>query len=432
MHLDDGQLRAALDHELEPSAAEHLAGCSRCSRRADEMGQQAQRVTAHLAALESSSSSVIPSTFATLSVNSASDEARPRNPSSGAEIASPLRLPTETRTLLAMTPYAALARFKIRYSGKESPRMKKIFSRRYRAAWAMVAVAALLAVFMTFPPVRAWAEGMLAQFRASKISVVSVDSDLLSQLGNGSDLSKQISQVLADSVTVTKKPQGVKTAANAADASKLAGFQVRLPTSRSDAPRLTVQDSGAFQLVVNRARAQSLLDQAGASNLKLPTTIDGAVIKVTIPSGVVAGYGDCPNLGDEADAANSKGSPGRTMIDCTVLTQIPSPSVDAPPDLDIQQLAELGLQFAGMTKDQAHAYASSVEWTSTLVVPIPRNAAQYKAVLVDGGASGYLIQRPLDDSPQYAIIWVKNGIIYAVSGIGGDTTAALNLANSLK
>ena len=165
--------------------------------------------------------------------------------------------------------------------------------------------------------------------------------------------------------------------------------------------------------------------------MKLPASIDGAVIKVSIPSGVVAGYGDCPNLTEE-DAANSKGSPGRTMINCIVLTQIPSPSVDAPPDLDIQQLAELGLQFAGMTKDQAHAYASSVEWTTTLVVPIPRNAAQYKAIVVDGGTSGYLIQRPLDDAPQYAIIWVKNGIIYAVSGIGGDTTNALNLANSLK
>jgi hypothetical protein len=390
MHLDDGQLRAALDHELEPTAAEHLAGCRICSRRADEMALQAQRVTRHLAGL-----------------SSPHDRA----------ISAPL----------------ALARFKTQRVPvtQEVSMFKKYFSRRYRAAWAMIAIAALLAVSMTFPPVRAWAEGMLAQFRVSKISVVSVDSNLLSQLGNGSDLSKQISQVLSDSVTVTKKPQGVKAAANAADAAKLAGFQVRLPTSRSDTPQLIVQDSGAFQFVVNRARAQTLLDQAGASNLKLPASIDGAVIKVTIPSGVVAGYGDCPNLTEE-DAGSSQGSPGRTMINCIVLTQIPSPSVDAPPDLDIQQLAELGLQFAGMTKEQAHAYASSMEWTSTLVVPIPRNAAQYKPILVDGGSSGYLIQRPLDDAPQYAIIWVKNGIIYAVSGMGGDTTAALNIANSLK
>ncbi|HEX7589046.1 MAG TPA: hypothetical protein VF478_12080, partial [Anaerolineae bacterium] len=240
MHLDDGQLRAALDHELEPAAAEHLAACRVCSGRADEMAQQARRIAAHLAELNS-----------------------PRD-----------------RTLSAPL---ALARFRSQRVSvsKEVPMFKKIFVRRYRPAWAMIALVALLAVSMTFPPVRAWAEGMLAQFRVSKISVVSVDSNLLDQLGNGSELSKQISQLLSDSVTVTKKPQAVRTAANAADASKLAGLSVRLPTSRSDAPRLAVNDSGAFQLVVNRARAQSLLDSAGASSLKLPASIDGAVIKVS-------------------------------------------------------------------------------------------------------------------------------------------------------
>ncbi len=391
MHLNDGPLRAALDHAIEPNVAEHLATCRECSRRAEEMAQQTQRVDAHLAVLSSPSD----------------------------------RVPSAP---------VALARFKNQRVSvtKEIPMLRKIFNRRYRAAWTMVAVGALLAVSMTFPPVRTWAEGVLAQFRVSKISVVTVNTDILSQLGNGTDLSKQISQMLSDSVTVLKKPQAPRTAANAADATKLAGFQVRLPTSRRDAPRLTVQDSGAFQFVVNRARAQSLLDQAGASSLKLPASIDGAVIKVNIPAGVIAGYGDCPNLDEGADATNSKGSPGRTMINCIALTQIPSPSVDAPPDLDIQQLAELGLQFGGMTKDQAHAYASTVDWTSTLVVPIPRNAAQYKPVNVDGGASGYLIQRPLDDAPQYAIVWVKNGIIYAVGGVGSDTTAALSIANSLK
>ncbi len=390
MHLNAGQLRAAIDNELDTRGTEHLASCGECRRRADELAAQSQRVTAQFALL----------------------------------------MPPTDR---AVSAPVALARFKSKrvLERKEIPMFNRMFSRKYRAAWAMVAVVALVAVSLTIPPIRAWAEGVLAQFRVSKISVVSVDPNLVKQLGGGTDLSKQISQMLSDSVTVTKKPQAIRTAANVAEASQLAGFSVRLPTARTDAPQLTVQDSGAFQFVVNRARAQALLDQAGASNLKLPASIDGAVIKVNIPSGVAAGYGDCPNLAQGEDAVNANGSPGRTMINCIVLTQIPSPSVDAPPDLDIQQIAELGLQFAGMTKDQAHAYASTVDWTSTLVVPIPRNAAQYKQVTVDG-VNGYLIQRPLDDAPQYAIVWVKNGFIYAVGGIGGDTTGALAIANSLK
>jgi hypothetical protein len=415
MHLNDGQLRALLDHEVEPDAAAHLAACADCCRRADEMAQQAQRVAAHFAALD----------------------------------------PQSDRALSAPV---ALARFKTqrvspgtdrqgRCVTKEIPMFKKIFSRRYRAAWAMVAIVALLAVSMTFPPVRAWAEGMLAQFRVEKVSVVSIDPTRFQELGVGTGLSQQITQLLSDSTTITKKPIAPHTVASAAEASTQAGFQVRLPTSRSDKPQLTVQGGAAFEMTVNRARAQQLLNEAGASNLVLPASIDGAVIKVNIPVGVAAGYGDCPNLTQAASSTSSTvlpgrvtqsesstsstGSPGRTMLNCIILTEIPSPTVDAPPNLNVEQLAELGLQFTGMTKEQAQAYASTVDWTSTLVVPIPRNAAQYKSVNVDG-VSGYLIQRPADDAPQYVIIWVKDHIIYAVGGIGIDTTAALAIANSLK
>ncbi len=387
MHLTDGQLRALLDHEVEPDASAHLAACADCRRRADEMVRQTQRINAHLAALD----------------------------------------PQSERALSAPV---ALARFKTQRVSvtKEIPMFKKIFSRRYRAAWAMVAIVALLAGSMTFPPVRAWAEGMLAQFRVEKVSVVSIDPTRFQELGVGTGLSKQITQLLSDSTTITKKPIAPHTVASAAEASTQAGLQVRLPTSRSDKPELTVQGGAAFELTVNRARAQQLIDEAGASNLVLPTSIDGAVIKVNIPIGVAAGYGDCPDLTQE----NSQGgSAGRAMANCIVLTEIPSPTVDAPPTLDVEQLAELGLQFTGMTKEQAHAYASTVDWTSTLVVPIPRNAVQYKQVTVDG-VNGYLIQRAPGDAPQYAIVWVKSGIIYAVGGVGSDTTEALAIANSLK
>ena len=44
--------------------------------------------------------------------------------------------------------------------------------------------------------------------------------------------------------------------------------------------------------------------------------------------------------------------------------------------------------------------------------------------------AGYLIERAVDHS-QYALVWVKNGIIYAIGGFG-DGTNALAMANSLK
>ena len=73
---------------------------------------------------------------------------------------------------------------------------------------------------------------------------------------------------------------------------------------------------------------------------------------------------------------------------------------------------------------------STVDWTSTLVVPIPRNAATYEQVTVDG-VTGTLIQRPADDAPRFALLWVKDGIVYAISGLGTNSEKAIEMANSL-
>jgi hypothetical protein len=260
-------------------------------------------------------------------------------------------------------------------------------------------------------------------------------------------LGKQISQLMSDSSRVTRDPGKPREVPDKAAATQAAGFDVRLPSSRSDAPQLTVQGAGEVEFTANRTRAQDLLDQAGFKDVKLPASLDGALIQVEIPPTVTAGYGRCPKLLEQVAEAKQQmlekgvqghdspgpvtGSPGRTMRDCIILSQMTSPSVSAPPDLDLQQLAEIGLQITGMTAEQAHSYSQAVDWTSTLVVPIPRNGASYEEVQVDG-VTGSLIQRPRDDAPQYALVWIKDGIIYAIGGLGTDPSPALAMADSMQ
>jgi hypothetical protein len=114
-----------------------------------------------------------------------------------------------------------------------------------------------------------------------------------------------------------------------------------------------------------------------------------------------------------------------------MLVEVPSPTVNTPPDLDVSQLAAIGLQLSGMSAAEAQAYSQTVDWTSTLVIPIPRNGASYHTVNVDG-VEGYLIERPVDDAPQYALVWTKGGIIYAIGGLGDGAQAAIEMANSLE
>lgn len=399
MHLDDEALRAYLDRQLDDAerAADHLNACARCRSRLDALQARAARVSGHLTALDPG----------------------------------PADAPRPARIALAQ-----LTARRTRASGKEKFEMLKALSfRRARPLWIGLCALVLFAAAFSFPSVRAFAGDLLARFRVQKVTVVQVDNTRLSDLMGNSALGKQIGQLVSDSIKVTKEPGKPVVAANAADASKLTGFNVRLPSHRTDLSQITVQGGAAFEFVVNRSRAQTLLNQAGASNIKLPASLDGVTVKVDIPSGVSVGYGDCPNLPDESDMnlqgkPNAKGSPARRYNNCVMLVEIPSPTVDTPPDLDVKQLAELGLQFSGMPPDQAHAFSQKVDWTSTLVIPIPRNGATYKELNVDG-VTGYLIQRPADDVPQYVIVWVKSGIVYAVGGVGSNTAIALDIANSL-
>lgn len=389
MHVNDDALRAFLDDELEPTrmveVETHLKDCESCSERLGEVRARSMRVAASLNAASGSTR---------VSSREAFERLRPR---------------------LVETP----------------PKRASLWRRRARMAWAPAAIVVALAAALTVPSVRAWAGEFLGLFRVQHVTVLPVDVTRLSALSEDEPLTTQLSQLLSSSVTKTREAGKPEAASDAEQAGQMAGFDVRLPADREDAPVLLVQSGEAFDIRIDRERTQSLLEAAGFGNLLLPQSIDGATISIDIPTGVTAGYGDCPALEEAlSQGPEAMGSPGRRYIDCIMLAEMPSPTVSTPPDLDVEQLAELGLQFTGMTAEQAHQYSQTVDWTSTLVIPIPRNGASYEKVAVDG-VTGYLIQRPTDDAPQYALVWVKNGIIYAIGGLGNHAQAALDMADSM-
>jgi hypothetical protein len=81
-----------------------------------------------------------------------------------------------------------------------------------------------------------------------------------------------------------------------------------------------------------------------------------------------------------------------------------------------------------MSPEEAASFAENVDWTTTLVVPVPRYGTNYQEVAVDG-VTGALIQQAGDN--EYLLFWVKDGMVYALSG-PGDSQAALEIGNSLK
>jgi len=411
--LSDGILHAKLDGELNGTelgeVESHLASCSGCRQRADSMASQSRRVETLLSALAPRPNEV---------------------PADGA---------------------AAFRHFQAqqRPAGAKAPSLlSRLFSARLAPAWGAVAALILVGACFSFAPARGWAQKILAMLRVQKIAVVPVD--LTSFEGrNDNGAAKMIGQMISDNVVVTLKPGEPQLVSSAEEASQLSGFKVRLLGARADPPQIRVQGEQAFHMTLERDRLQAILQEVGRPDLTLPDSVDGATIAVHIPKTVFASYGHCKARESrskaEPEGDSEQPSPQGDFSDCVFLAQVPSPTVSVPPNVNLAQIAEAGLQMAGMSAAEAHSFSESVDWTSTLVIPLPRHAASYQTVEVEG-VPGTLIDLPargrmaLQREPhgqreslmpaRYTLLWVNNGIIYTLAGSGG-ADQAVPLAESL-
>ncbi len=399
--IADGVLRARLDGELgEPERLEvesHLADCAGCRQRAEAIARQAKGVHAILSGLDPLG-------------NEAPADAR-----------------------------IAFARFRAEHLTPGAPErapsiVERLFARRLRPVWGAMAALVVVAGFLSFAPARGWAQKILAMLRVQKIAVVTIDPESVAALSPEADnAGKMIGKLISDNLVVTMDPGKPQPAPTADEASQSAGFKVRSLTALALPAQYSVQGEGAFHLTLNRDRLQAIFEEAGRSDIQLPASLDGATIAVHVPRAVFVRYGNCRKPGHGDAAPPDQGQSAAPDSGCTFLAQVPSPTVSVPPDLSIGQVAEAALQIGGMSREAAHAFCQTVDWTSTLVIPIPRDASSYQTVAVDG-VEGTLISMSRFGARHpagYTLLWVKNGIIYSLAG-HGDSGNAVALADSLE
>ncbi|HEV2709952.1 MAG TPA: hypothetical protein VGU67_07075 [Edaphobacter sp.] len=304
---------------------------------------------------------------------------------------------------------------------------------------------AAIVLVLTMAPVRAWAESLLAVFRVQHFTVLDINPATLKSNGlqNNQLLNRTIGSVLSDEITVTQRPQRPQLVANATTASKIVGFPVLLLPGETPAS-LLLESGAAMNMKLDRDRIQSILDEAGRSDLQIPASVDGATVSVRVPSGVMAFYGNCGSTASRmagTDAGGEQSGPGNTLSNeksgdkgdatCMSLLQLPSPVVSAPREIDPAQIAQIALQFLGMSANDAANFTQTVDWTSTLVLPVVRGESQYEQVNVNGNEGALLRSANPKQSDRFSLMWVDNGIVFALNGTGDDTTA-INLASQLQ
>ena len=393
MHLSDGEIKALLDQELTAETTEraknHLEICQRCEKRYKLLYSSSQIVQNRLSVLN------------------------------------PMDQPGPLPARVAREDLST------RIQDQEVNNMSnKLFSKQARPAWIALGVILILAVSMTFAPIRAIANNFLGLFRVEKFTVVQVNpGDLPEQLGSSS----QFEHMLTQNINFVEGGMPYSVPDKEAASSEV-DFDVRLPVGMNKPlSSIMIQPGGLAEFTVDSALLQAVLAEIGRTDIEIPEGVDGATATLDIQSGVAAQYGDCEfdaeKLVEEGHDPDNPSVP--QLPNCVTLVQGPSPTISAPPDLNLIEIGEAYLQLLGMNPEEAESFARKVDWTSTFVFPMPMGGTAFEEVPVDG-VTGILILQALEGhQSQFMLMWVKDEITYVLTGPGSAATAA-NIARSLR
>ncbi|RMH02167.1 MAG: hypothetical protein D6706_00690 [Chloroflexi bacterium] len=305
---------------------------------------------------------------------------------------------------LPTPPAQAFARLQARITAEEEARLvnrlKKRFilpHKQFRYAFTSILVILFLGIAFSFPAVRAAASEFLGLFRVQKFAAISVSPDQLAIL-------ERIAEegLTPGEFEIAREPQ-MQPVDSLAEAQTITGLEpVRTLSSLGTPDEIYVTTGGNGSLTIDLAGARAIVEAAGGDPMLLPERLDGAQVHVAVFPGVEQRWGDIS------------------------LVQTPSPLVEYPDGLDPVPLGKALLQVLGMNEAEAERLATEIDWTSTLLLPVPQNTVSFSEVMVNG-YSGVALFAP----EGAAIMWQDSGMVYLLGG-AVELNELLDLAGSLE
>jgi hypothetical protein len=288
----------------------------------------------------------------------------------------------------------------------------------WRPALAGAFALALVVSAFAFPAVRASGQAFLDLFRVRNFAAVPVDFKRVKQLDEGHFDMKTF---MADRVDTLEAPGQPVFFTTPAAAGAAAGLDVAAP---SFLPRGLVRDTivverpGSARVTLDGARLKTLLDAFDVKGVTVPANLDGAKLTVRTTPIVMLHYA----------------SPSGARAN---LVQARSPEVSLPPGVDLAQLGEIGLRILGLEAPEAHRFAQQIDWHSTLLVPVPTDAGEFREVTVNG-QRGLLITSSEAEGggarrhgPRNMVLWADGQKVYGLMGSLGREEL-VQMANSVR
>jgi len=313
---------------------------------------------------------------------------------------------------------------------REAPRAPGAL-RRLAPALAGAGLVCAIALGFTLEPVRAAARGFLDLFRVKSFAAVPVDPARLERLAKGG---LDFKGLLAEQVQVVVAPEGPQPVDSPEAGALAAGITASQPSvlpRRYALAESAVARPGTFRVTIDNAKLQALALAAGADEIEIPPAWNGATLEVALPPVLALRYARTVEPGSEAP----RGEAGFALLQSAV------PQVDLPEAFDLATLGRLGLRVAGMSAAEALAFSRSIDWRSTLLVPVPIRGGTYREVDVSGH-KGLLVTyqpqpRPATDGTtrpprqQALLLWTASGKALAITG-PGDGVQHLEMAESVR
>src|SRR5262245_34785036 len=275
---------------------------------------------------------------------------------------------------------------------------------RRPARWVpLLAPAALVAALVSvivFPSVRASAQAFLDLFRVRNFTAVSVSPDRIKQLQDGK---LDLKSLIGDRIQTLKEPGPAQVVASTGMAGAAVGFMVRVPAvlpAGLQADTITWRGEAEAQITADAARLRQVLEALDIRDVSVPSSIDGQVIRVKVPPVVEQRF--------RAERRSAQ------------LVQSHSPEVSLPTGVNLAELGEIGLRILGLEAAEALRVSQSIDLRSTLLIPVPGNAASFRQVDVQGqpGLMVTAITKTENGHTREGsiILWSQGDMVFALSG----------------
>jgi len=221
----------------------------------------------------------------------------------------------------------------------------------------------------------------------------------------------------------TKEPS-FQVTANAADASAVAGGLTppvvsKLPAGVSTTVTYGGMSQAEATFTFSQAKAEASAKAQGKTAPKLPANVDGATLTVKVGPAVGEVYG---NMNQPAN-----GTTEQVNLPQLIVAKSVAPSVSST-QVTVTDLKNVILQQPGVSDELKKTISAISDPNDVLFIPVPVEYANSSTVHVQG-VDGVALGD--NTGVGAAVVWVKDGHVYAVAGTIKQSDA-IDIANNLK